>query len=96
MVAVMLLCGIAGAVVLTVAAGARRSSTSLDRLAEVTAAPDLVLDAAGMDATALDALRASPVSMPISPKMAPSRSVATCRRPCGLSTSTRASPRMIR
>jgi hypothetical protein len=56
-----LLCGIAGAVVLTVAAGARRSSTSLDRLAEVTGAPDLVLDAAGMDANALDALRASPM-----------------------------------
>ena len=61
MVAVILLCGVAGAVVLTVSAGARRSSTSLDRLAEASGAPDVVLDVTGADATARDAVGASPM-----------------------------------
>ena len=60
-VAVIILCAIAGAVVLTVTAGARRSATSLDRLAEATAAADVLLDVTGMDSTAMDAVRGSPV-----------------------------------
>ena len=61
MLGVILLCGVAGAVVLTVAAGARRSSTSLDRLADATGSPDVLLDVTGADATARDALGRSPM-----------------------------------
>jgi hypothetical protein len=42
MLGLVLLCGLAGAVVLTVAAGARRTATSLDRLVEATSAADVV------------------------------------------------------
>jgi ABC-type antimicrobial peptide transport system permease subunit len=61
MVGVILLCAVAGAVVLTVTAGARRSATSLDRLAEATGAADLLLDVSGADSNALDSVKASPV-----------------------------------
>jgi predicted lysophospholipase L1 biosynthesis ABC-type transport system permease subunit len=61
MLGMIILCGVAGAVVLTVAAGARRSSTSLDRLADATGAADVVMDVTGVDPTARDAVRALPM-----------------------------------
>ena len=61
MLGVMLLCGVAGAVVLTVAAGARRSESSLDRFADTTRSSDVLLDVTGVDATAREAVAASPL-----------------------------------
>jgi len=60
MVGVILLCAVAGAVVLTVTAGARRTSSSLDRLADTTGTADVVLDVSGVDHRATEAVMTSP------------------------------------
>ena len=61
MLGMIILCGVAGAVVLTVAAGARRSASSLDRFADATGSSDVLLDVTGADASTQDAVAASPM-----------------------------------
>jgi putative ABC transport system permease protein len=57
----ILLTGLAGAVVLTVAAGARRTSTSLERLAVESSAADAIVDVGGADREAVEAIARLPV-----------------------------------
>jgi ABC-type lipoprotein release transport system permease subunit len=61
MVAVILLCGLAGAVVLTVAAGARRSSTALDRMTEATGAADVLVEVGDADPAVRDQIAQLPM-----------------------------------
>jgi putative ABC transport system permease protein len=61
MVAVILLCGLAGAVVLTVAAGARRSSTVLDRFTEATGAADVLVEVGDADPAVRDEIARLPM-----------------------------------
>lgn len=51
MIVVMLLCGLAGAVILTVTAGARRASTSVDRMVASTNAADVLVNVTEADPT---------------------------------------------
>jgi putative ABC transport system permease protein len=61
MLGLVLLTGLAGAVVLTVAAGARRSATSLERLATETSAPDVAIDVGGVDPEAVEEITELPM-----------------------------------
>ena len=57
LVAVALLVGIAGAAVLTAAAGARRTSTALDRFREFSRSADVMLDVGTPPASQIAAMR---------------------------------------
>ena len=57
----ILLTGLAGAVVLTVAAGARRTSTSLERLAVESSAADVALDVGSLDRETVEAIAGLPM-----------------------------------
>ena len=61
MIGLVLLTGLAGAVVLTVAAGARRAATSLERLATETSAPDVAVDVDGVDPEAIQDIAELPM-----------------------------------
>jgi hypothetical protein len=60
-VGLVLLTGFAGAVVLTVAAGARRTSTTLERFADEARSADVAVDVGGVDPGVVDRVAALPM-----------------------------------